>query len=146
MVSCGQIPDLVTYSILLDYLCKNCHLPEAMTLLKAIEGSNMDPNIPIYTIVIDGMCRADELEVARDLSYYLCKGLNPSTWTYNIMLNGLFKRGLLDEANNLFIKMERNDYSPNDHTYNTITRGSLQNKETESYSISRGNACKRIFS
>lgn len=49
--------DLFTYSILLDYLCKNRHLDEAMSLLKDIEGSNMEPDVQIYNILIDGLCK-----------------------------------------------------------------------------------------
>ena len=36
------------------------------------------------------------------------KGLNPNVQTYTIMIDGLFRRGLIDEASPLFTEMEEN--------------------------------------
>ena len=55
------------------------------------------------------------------------KGLIPNVYTYSIMIHGLCKRGLLDEANMLFMGMDENGCSPNDCNYNAIIRGLLQN-------------------
>ena len=35
-----------------------------MVLLKVIEDSNLDPDMQVYSVVIDGMCKAGELEAA----------------------------------------------------------------------------------
>ena len=64
MVANGRIPNLVTYSITIDYLCKNFHLSETMAFPKAIEASNMDLNLHIYTNFIKGMCKGDGVEAA----------------------------------------------------------------------------------
>ena len=130
MVCRGQMPNLVTYSILLDYLCENGHFVEAMVLLKFIEGSNLDLDIKVYSIAIDGMCKVGQLEVevALDLfSNLSSKGLLLNVYTYSIMTHGLCKRGLLYEGNTLFMGMDENGCSPNDCNYNTIIRGLLRN-------------------
>ncbi|KAJ9682383.1 hypothetical protein PVL29_018323 [Vitis rotundifolia] len=76
--------------ILLDYLCKNRHLDEAMALLKTIEGIIW---ILIYKFILLSLMEA-----------CLC----PNVRTYTIMINGLCKRGLLREAYKLFMEMDEN--------------------------------------
>ena len=46
------------------------------------------------------------------------------------MLKGLYKEGLLEEASEIFEKMDGSGCSPNDRTYNTIIQGLLQHNET----------------
>ena len=46
------------------------------------------------------------------------------------MLKGLCKEGLIEEASEIFEKMDGSGCSPNDHTYNTIIQRLLQHNET----------------
>ena len=46
------------------------------------------------------------------------------------MHKGLCKEGLIDEASKLLKKIDGNDCTPNDRTYNTIIQGLLQHNET----------------
>ena len=46
------------------------------------------------------------------------------------MLKGLCKEGLLEEASEIFEKMDGSDCSPDNRTYNTIIQGLLQHNET----------------
>jgi pentatricopeptide repeat protein len=76
------------------------------------------------------MCNVGKITVARELFNTLpTKGLQPSVRTYNIMIKGLYKEGLLNEARKLFEKIEENGCSPNHVTYNTIIQGFLQHNE-----------------
>jgi pentatricopeptide repeat protein len=54
MCSYGLLPDLTTYSILLDGFCKHGHLDEALKLLKAMQEKKLEPNIVLYNILIEG--------------------------------------------------------------------------------------------
>ncbi|KAF2298387.1 hypothetical protein GH714_023424 [Hevea brasiliensis] len=54
MCSHGQQPDKVTFSIILDGLCKQGYLDEALTLFKAMEKSRLKPDCVSFTILIDG--------------------------------------------------------------------------------------------
>ena len=49
---------------------------------------------------------------------------------YNIMIKGLCKEGLIDEASELLKKMDGHVCSPNECTYNTIIQGLLRHNET----------------
>ncbi|KAG6775173.1 hypothetical protein POTOM_018604 [Populus tomentosa] len=87
MCSYGLLPDLITYSILLDGLFK--------------------------THVISG-----EHEVAKELfSKLSADGIRPTVRTYNVMIKGLPKEGLSDEAYELFRKMEDDGLLPDSSSY-----------------------------
>ncbi|XP_059441427.1 pentatricopeptide repeat-containing protein At1g64100-like [Corylus avellana] len=87
--------------------------------------------ILFHNTLIDGMCNAGKLTIAREMFSSLpTKGLQPNDRTYNIMINGFCKEGLLKEARELFEKMNKNGCSPDHFTYNIIIQGFLQHNET----------------
>ena len=120
----------ITYAILLDGLCKNNKIGEAMALFQEMEDKRLDHDIVVCNILIDDLCKIKKLTAARELFNSLpLKGLQPNVRTYT-MIKGLCKEGLLDEASELLEKMDGNGCSPNDRTYNTIVQGLLQHNET----------------
>jgi pentatricopeptide repeat protein len=71
-------------------------------------------NILFYNTMLDDMCNAGKLTIAREMFNSLpTKGLQPNVRTYNIMINGFCKEGLLNEARELFEKMDKNNCSLN---------------------------------
>ena len=53
------------------------------------------------------------LSTARELFDCLpTKGLQPNVSTYNVMIKGLCREGLINEASELFEKMDENNCSP----------------------------------
>ncbi|KAG6773314.1 hypothetical protein POTOM_020580 [Populus tomentosa] len=102
MCSYGLLPDLITYSILLDGLFKNGRM------------------------FISG-----EHEFAKELfSKLSADGIRPTVRTYNVMIKGLPKEGLSDEAYELFRKMEDDGFLPDSSSYNAIIQGFLQNQDS----------------
>ncbi|KAJ6353914.1 hypothetical protein OIU76_002853 [Salix suchowensis] len=69
MCSSGLLPDLMTYSILLDGLCIHGYLDEALKLLKSMQEKKLEPDIVLCTILIEGMFIAGKLEVAKELFF-----------------------------------------------------------------------------
>ena len=63
MQACGKHPNFQTYVVLLDGLCKNKQIAEAMELFQEMEDNNLDHNIVFHNILIDCMCNARELSV-----------------------------------------------------------------------------------
>ena len=55
MQACGQLPNPQTYVILLDGLCKNKKIGDAMALFQEMEDKKLDHDIVFYNILIDGM-------------------------------------------------------------------------------------------
>ncbi|XP_057988957.1 pentatricopeptide repeat-containing protein At1g62930, chloroplastic-like [Hevea brasiliensis] len=130
MCSHGQQPDKVTFSIILDGLCKQGYLDEALTLFKAMEKSRLKPDCVSFTILIDGMCKAGRLNDAKELFFrHFEKGLQPNVYTYSTIIKGLCKEGLLDEAYKVFRGMEKSGCVPNGCCYNVIIQGFLRHED-----------------
>jgi pentatricopeptide repeat protein len=74
---------------------------------------------------------AGKLEVAKELfSKLFTDGIQPTVQTYNVMIKGLLKEGLSNEAYELFRKMEVDGFLPNSCSYNVIIQGFLQNQDS----------------
>ena len=54
------------------------------------------------------------------------KGCHPNIRTYNIMINGLRREGLLDEADALLLEMVDNGFPPNAVTFDPLVRALLE--------------------
>ncbi|KAF5962200.1 hypothetical protein HYC85_003409 [Camellia sinensis] len=127
MQAAGLAPNIPTYNIMLDGLCKNGHITESYSLFRMMENNGLDVDVVMYTVFIDGFCKVKNLDTARDISNKLSSsgGLHPDVKACTRMIQGLCEEGLLDEAKKLFVKMEKNSGLPNDVNYKTIIGGFL---------------------
>ena len=57
------------------------------------------------------------------------KGLQLDARAWTIVINGLCREGLLDEAYKSFRQMEEDDRPPDNCSYNVLIRGFLQHKD-----------------
>ncbi|KAJ6293571.1 hypothetical protein OIU76_021759 [Salix suchowensis] len=77
------------------------------------------------------MLIAGKLVVAEELfSRLFVDGIQPTLQTYSVMIKGLLKEGLSDEAYKLFRKMEDDGFLPDSCSYNVIIQGFLQNRDS----------------
>lgn len=53
------------------WMCNKNHLEEAMELFHVMENNGLKPNVVIYSIIVDGMCKAGKLDQAKELFYRL---------------------------------------------------------------------------
>ncbi|KAH0726125.1 hypothetical protein KY289_002102 [Solanum tuberosum] len=56
-----------TYCIMLDGLCKNGHVEEALVFLQELERKNVDLSCSMYDVVIAGLCKKGKLDIAQDI-------------------------------------------------------------------------------
>ncbi|KAK8647787.1 hypothetical protein V6N13_121514 [Hibiscus sabdariffa] len=113
----GPIPDIVTYNILMQSMFQ---LEKVSTACELLNLKKMFASGHI-----------GHIEVAKELFHKLAfNGLKPDVYTYTIMINGLSKEGLPDEAHQLFRSMGDNDCLPNSCCYNVMIRGFLRNNYT----------------
>ncbi|OIT34216.1 PREDICTED: putative pentatricopeptide repeat-containing protein At5g08310, mitochondrial [Nicotiana attenuata] len=79
------------------------------------------PDTISFEIVIDGLCRADRLEMAlslfRDMDHIGCKR---SVLLYNNLIDYLSRSGRLDECYELLNEMKQSVFQPTHYTYNSI--------------------------
>ncbi|CAI9781186.1 unnamed protein product [Fraxinus pennsylvanica] len=132
------IPDTATYTKLLDGFFKNNCVADAMELFHSLEISSFDLHIEVYNRVLDGLCKAGEIDIAKRESLILplsyLKACPKRAWhqqllPLNIMINGFCKNGEMEKANNLFLEMEKESCAPVVVTFNTLMRGFCNNNE-----------------
>ncbi|KAM0029468.1 putative tetratricopeptide-like helical domain superfamily [Helianthus debilis subsp. tardiflorus] len=129
MRAAGQIPNEYTYGVILDGLCNNHQVEEALSLFHLVGESKLNYNIVVYNILIEGASKCGKLDTAKTLFHDLTlKGLQPDVRTFNIMISGLCREGQLKEAKLLFLKMDESGCPPDTVTYNVLLQGYLRNK------------------
>ncbi|KAK6136101.1 hypothetical protein DH2020_030149 [Rehmannia glutinosa] len=140
-------PNINSFNILINGYCKKMKIDDAIHLFREMRLKGLMPNIVTYTTLLQGLfhaCRCssalklfDELQAARlkpnfhtysraifrDLP---SKGLEPDVVTYSILIKGCYQNGLLEEAKDLFLRMEKASLSPEGVTYNVVVQGNLR--------------------
>uniref|UniRef100_A0A2P2JI14 Pentatricopeptide repeat-containing protein n=1 Tax=Rhizophora mucronata TaxID=61149 RepID=A0A2P2JI14_RHIMU len=82
------------------------------------------PNITTYNALINGLCKAGNLERAQRLFNKLhLKGLTPNVVTYNILIDGYCKSGNTREALDLRDEMLKEGICPSIVTYSSLIYG-----------------------
>ncbi|KAH9696345.1 pentatricopeptide repeat-containing protein [Citrus sinensis] len=127
----GVVPDSITYATLVDGLCKNGFVLEAVELFHTLKNLKCELNIGAYNCLIDGLCKSGQLEVAWELFQRLPhEGLMPNVVTYNIMIHGLCNGGQMDKAYDLLLDMDAKGVAPNSVIFNTLMVGFIRNNGT----------------
>lgn len=91
------------------------------------------PSVVTYTILIQASIKRGGIEEAlKVLSEMSSKGLQPDNYTWNAVIKGLCKQGLVDSAYDLVSKLW-----PCDHNYNTVSHDQYQQQvpDVVSYNI-----------
>ncbi|KAI7980727.1 Pentatricopeptide repeat-containing protein [Camellia lanceoleosa] len=115
------LPDLVSYSIIINGLCKNGRLDEAKKKFIEMIGKNLYPDSVIYNTFIDSFCKNGKISSAfRVLKDMEKKGCNKSLQTYNSLILGLGSKNQIFEMYGLMDEMKEKGVSPNVCTYNNM--------------------------
>jgi pentatricopeptide repeat protein len=141
MTSLGIKPDVVAYTVLLDgnlkeYLQKCWQGISKETrsvllrakqnqLLSSMKELEIEPDVPCYTVLIHGQCKADYLEGARGLfDEMLQKGLAPDLHAYTALINGYCSQGEIAKAEDLFQEMVDRGIKPDVLTFSVLNQKS----------------------
>ncbi|KAF0918992.1 hypothetical protein E2562_027629 [Oryza meyeriana var. granulata] len=115
MKETGLIPNAVA---MLDGLCKNGLVQEAMKLFGLMREKGSIPEVVIYTAVVEAFCKAGKLDDAvRIFRKMQGNGVIPNAFSYWLLIQGLFKGGRLDEAVEFCVEMFEAGHSPNAMTF-----------------------------
>ena len=63
----GQRPNVITYNLLLDYLCKNRNTTEVRKIFDSIIEKGIQPNVTTYSSLLNGYASKGDLADMRDL-------------------------------------------------------------------------------
>ncbi|KAF5464356.1 hypothetical protein F2P56_014437 [Juglans regia] len=122
-------PDVVTFGILINHMCKARRVDEALEVFEKMkgvsDGLSVEPDVITYNTLIDGLCKVGRQEEGLTLmdqmrSENKCM---PNTVTYNCLINGFCKAGEIERAQELFDQMNKETVFPNVITLNTLVDG-----------------------
>ncbi|KAI3954198.1 hypothetical protein MKW98_018022 [Papaver atlanticum] len=111
-------PDVITYSVLIDGLCKDNRMEEANQMLDEMCVRGLVPNDVTYTTLIGGHCKQHNIESS---------GRVPGVATFNVVMNGFCKQGQMKIARMLLDDMHNLGVVPDDITYNILLEGHCNN-------------------
>jgi pentatricopeptide repeat protein len=115
MKQTGLIPNAVA---MLDGLCKNGLVQDAMKLFGLMREKGAIPEVVIYTAVVDAFCKAAKLDDAvRIFRKMQGNGVIPNAFSYWLLIQGLCKGGRLDDAVAFCVEMFEAGLSPNAETF-----------------------------
>ncbi|CAO2822301.1 unnamed protein product [Amaranthus hypochondriacus] len=118
------IPDIVIYSTIIDSLCKDQLLPQALNLFAKMKKKGIFPDIITWASLLHGFCEAGQLDEAMELiDKMVTEGVSPNIVTYNTLLDGLCKVGQLRKAIDVFLSLTSKRLKPDLHTYTIMIRG-----------------------
>lgn len=106
-----------------DHLCDSGRIVEAYKLLRGLADAGAVPDIVTYNILIDGFCKAKNMNVATALFKELrFKGYAPDAVTYATLVGGYLREEKADKAVEVFHHMVRNGFEPVLPVYNIIMK------------------------
>ncbi|PWA91583.1 pentatricopeptide repeat (PPR) superfamily protein [Artemisia annua] len=125
----GIKPDVVTFGMLVNHLCKARRVDDALDMLKKMkdgtDGIVIKPDVILYNTLIDGLCKVGRQEEGLELmkQMMLDDSCVPSVVTYNCLIDGFCKSGEVERGQELFDQMSENGLDPNVITVNTLVDG-----------------------
>ncbi|KAJ3696535.1 hypothetical protein LUZ61_000240 [Rhynchospora tenuis] len=115
MKETGLIPNAVS---MLDGLCKDGLVQEAMKLFGVMREKGTIPEVVIYTAVVEAFCKCSRFDDAMKVFRKMQRnGVVPNAYSYGVIVNGLCKGGRLAESEEFCVEMFEAGHSPNPATF-----------------------------
>ncbi|KAE8724226.1 hypothetical protein F3Y22_tig00010533pilonHSYRG00020 [Hibiscus syriacus] len=99
MMDEGVHPNVLTFSSLIEVLCKEKKTEEAISLFELVIQRGTNPNIFAYNCLIHGFCNSSKwTEAASLLNKMMNEEVHPDVVTFNSLINALCKEKRTEEA------------------------------------------------
>ncbi|KAF3456621.1 hypothetical protein FNV43_RR01275 [Rhamnella rubrinervis] len=132
MIECGTLPDVVTYSTILDALCKEGRTVETLHLLEAMSETDIKPNIVTYNSLIYGLCHSGQWrEATRLLDEMKDQGVLTDVVTFSTLVDALCRERMTKEALSLLHLMIQRDLKPDVITYTSLLNALCKSSQWE---------------
>nr|GMC70755.1 pentatricopeptide repeat-containing protein At4g01570 [Ipomoea batatas] len=111
--SSGLEPDYFTYRILIQGCSRSYRVNDAMKIFSEMQYNGLCPDTIVYNSLLNGLLKARKLTDACNLFEKMIEddGVRASCWTYNILIDGLFKNGRAVAAYTLFCDLKKKSNS-----------------------------------
>ncbi|XP_057446171.1 pentatricopeptide repeat-containing protein At4g38150-like isoform X2 [Lotus japonicus] len=121
MKETGLIPNAVA---MLDGLCKDGLVQEALKLFGLMREKGTIPEIVIYTAVVEGYTKAHKADDAKRIFRKMqSNGISPNAFSYTVLVRGLCKCSRLQDAFEFCVEMLEAGHSPNVTTFVDLVEG-----------------------
>ncbi|EXB44909.1 hypothetical protein L484_026494 [Morus notabilis] len=95
----GLTENEYTSSIVVDGLCKQSKLQDAISFLRNTTGKEPGPSSLSFNTIMSRFCKLGHVDVAKSFFCMMYKcGLLPDSYSYNIIIHGLCVAGSMEEA------------------------------------------------
>ncbi|XP_022857577.1 putative pentatricopeptide repeat-containing protein At1g13630 isoform X2 [Olea europaea var. sylvestris] len=122
--ACGIRPSEYTNAIILDGLCRQSLIHEAVLFLQETKEKEPQPSVVLFNTLISGFCKMGFVDIAKSFFCMMFKyGLFPDVYSYNILIHGLCMVGSIEEALDFTNDMEKHGLGPDQVTFNIIAKG-----------------------
>ncbi|GAU24454.1 hypothetical protein TSUD_319310 [Trifolium subterraneum] len=118
----GIVPDVVTYGIMIRGLSDEGRVGEAVRMLDEMTQIGLTPDAHCYNAIIKGLCDIGLLNRAQSLRLEISQ---ENVYTHTIIIGEMCKRGMIDEAQELFHRIKKLElgFVPSVVTFNTLISG-----------------------
>ncbi|KAK7313152.1 hypothetical protein VNO77_37614 [Canavalia gladiata] len=118
----GVRPNVVTFGTLINLLCKNSRLREAVKVKEDMEMIfKLKPNAYVYTNLIKGVCEIGEFDWAFRMKDEMVRNnLRLDVVVYNTLISVLFKAGKKKEGFRVLEEMRKGGCKPDSVTCNVL--------------------------
>ncbi|URE37889.1 PPR repeat [Musa troglodytarum] len=129
MKETGLIPNAVA---MLDGLCKDGLIQEAMKLFGSMREKGTMPEVVIYTAAVEGFCKAAKFDEAKRIFRKMQKnGIAPNAFSYKVLIQGLCKGKKLEDSVEFCMEMLDAGHSPGVTTLVDVVNGFCREKGVE---------------
>lgn len=129
MKQTGLIPNAVA---MLDGLCKDGLVHEAMKLFGLMREKGSMPEVVVYTAVVEGFCQVQKYDDAKRVFRKMQdNGIVPNAFSYTVFIRGLLNGKRMDDAVDFCVKMVENGHSPNVMTFTWLVHEFCEKKGVE---------------
>ncbi|XAR52873.1 hypothetical protein NMG60_11021191 [Bertholletia excelsa] len=111
-------PDVFTYCTLMDGLCKENRIDDAVLLLDEMQVEGCNPSPVTFNVLINGLCKKVTWAVQQNLMVQ--DKCVPNDVTYGTIINGLVKQGRAVDGVLVLVSMEERGYHANEYVYSVL--------------------------
>ncbi|KAE8690974.1 Detected protein of unknown function [Hibiscus syriacus] len=159
MCESGISPNVITYTSMVNGLCKSDNMDLALKMHYEMKSKGLQLDVTAFNALIDGFCK--KRDMVRAVSFFpnsgksgylrmksftaacklflasglysemLTKGIVPDIVTYTVLLNGLYKKGQLQNAHKILKEMDRQGLTSNVLIYNALIAGHFREGNLE---------------
>ncbi|RZB93993.1 Pentatricopeptide repeat-containing protein, chloroplastic isoform C [Glycine soja] len=117
-------PDVYTFNILVDAMCKLGMVAEARNVFGLMIKRGLEPDVVSYNALMNGWCLRGCVSEAKEvLDRMVERGKSPNVISYSTLINGYCKVKMVDEAMRLLTEMHQRNLVPDTVTYYCLLDG-----------------------